>query len=60
MSKIEITLKKSLIGSKPNQKKIAKALGLGKTGSKVVQEDNAGIRGSINKISHLLEVKEIA
>lgn len=57
--KLEITLSKSLIGSKPLQRKIAEALGLKKLNSKVEQPDNPQIRGSIDKICHLVTVKEI-
>ena len=52
----EITLIKSLIGSKPNQRKTAKALGLGKIGSTVTKESNAAIRGQIEVIAHLCKV----
>jgi large subunit ribosomal protein L30 len=32
---------------------------LRKTNSTVVKEDNAAIRGMVNTVSHLVEVKEI-
>ena len=38
MSKVTITLKKSVIGSKPDQVATVKALGLKKTNSSVEQE----------------------
>jgi len=57
--KYEITLVKSLIARKPNQVATAKALGLGKIGSKVVKEDNEAIRGMIKTIAHLVKVEEI-
>ena len=56
---IEITLKKSLIGAKKNQKATAKALGLAKINNKVQKQDNEAIRGMINVIAHLVEVKEV-
>ena len=59
MMKLEITLKKSLIGRKPNQLKTAVALGLKKIGQVVVKEDNEAIRGMINTIAHMIEVKEV-
>ena len=59
MADIKITLVKSTIGTKPNQRLNVKALGLGKTNSSVVQKDNAAIRGMINKVSHLVKVEEI-
>lgn len=58
MANLEIKLKRSLIGSKENQIKIAASLGLKKTNQVVIQPDNEAIRGMINKINHLLEVKE--
>ena len=60
MSKIQIKLVRSVIGTTPNQRKNVEALGLKKRESVVVKEDNAQIRGIINKVSHLVEVTEIA
>ncbi|KZE37337.1 50S ribosomal protein L30 [Bhargavaea cecembensis] len=58
MAKLVITLKKSVIGSKPDQRKTVEALGLRKTNQTVEHEDNAAIRGMLNKVGHLVEVKE--
>lgn len=58
MAKLEITLKKSVIGAKPAQRKTVEALGLRKTNQTVAHEDNAAIRGMLNKVGHLVEVKE--
>lgn len=57
--KLEITLKRSVIGRPQDQKDTVKALGLRKTNQTVVKEDNAAIRGMINKVSHLVSVKEL-
>jgi large subunit ribosomal protein L30 len=59
MGNLRITLKKSTIKSKEDQKATVAALGLRKTGQTVVHKDNAQIRGMIRKVSHLLEVEEI-
>jgi len=59
MGNLKITLKKSTIASKEDQKATVIALGLRKIGQSVVQKDNAQIRGMINKVSHLVEVEEI-
>jgi large subunit ribosomal protein L30 len=59
MMKLEITLKKSLIGRKPNQVKTAFALGLRKIDQVVVKDDNEAIRGMIKTIAHMIEVKEV-
>ncbi|MEK4487695.1 50S ribosomal protein L30 [Psychrobacillus sp. FSL H8-0484] len=58
-TKLEITLTKSLIGSKPNQRKTAEALGLRKMHQTVEHQDNVAIRGMVVKVAHLVTVKEI-
>ena len=58
MEKIKITLAKSLIAAKPNQKATAASLGLRKIGAETVQPDNAATRGKIKEISYLVEVTE--
>ena len=58
MAKIKIQLVKSPIGYEKSQKATVKALGLGRIGSIVEQEDTAPIRGMIKKISHLVKVEE--
>ncbi|MBU1143254.1 MAG: 50S ribosomal protein L30 [Firmicutes bacterium] len=59
MMKLQVTLKKSLIGRNPNQVKTAHALGLKKIHQVVVKESNEAIDGMIHTISHLVEVKEV-
>ena len=59
MTKLQITLTKSVIGSKPNQRKVVEALGLRKLNQTVEQADNAAIRGMLTKVAHLVTVKEI-
>ena len=59
MGNLKITLKKSTISSKEDQKATVAALGLRKIGQSVEQKDNAQIRGMINKVSHLVKVEEI-
>ena len=58
MSKITITLTKSLIGRKKNQIATANSMGLRKIGDVTVQENNVATQGKINTISHLITVKE--
>ena len=58
-TKLEITLTRSLIGTKPNQRKTAEALGLRKMHQTVEHQDNAAIRGMVKKVAHLVTVKEI-
>mgnify|MGYP000903468835 CR=1 FL=1 len=59
MSKqLEITLSRSVIGRKENQKRTVKALGLKKLNDTVVHNDTPAIRGMIETVSHLVTVKE--
>lgn len=58
MSKVRITLKKSLIGRKANQIATANSLGLRKIDDTTVQELNAATQGKINVISHLVCVEQ--
>lgn len=58
MSKVTITLKKSVIGSKPEQIATVKALGLKKTHSSVEHEATPQIKGMLHKVRHLVDVKE--
>lgn len=60
MSKqLEITLKRSVIGQKENQKKTVQTLGLKKINDAVVHNDTPAIRGMIRTVSHLVAVKEL-
>ena len=59
MKKLKITLTRSLIGYKQNQRATVKALGLGKISTSVVQEDNPTIRGMVHKVEHLVKVEEV-
>lgn len=57
--KLEITLKRSVIGYKEDQRVTVATLGLKRVNHTVVHEDNPAIRGMINKVSHLVTVKEM-
>lgn len=56
---LKVTLIKSVAHRLPKQRKIVKALGLGKVNSTVVLPDNAAIRGALLKIAHLISVEEV-
>ena len=56
--KLTITLTRSLIGRPKDQRETVKALGLRKMHQTVEHQDNAAIRGMINKVSHLVTVNE--
>lgn len=58
MAKLKITLEKSVIATKPNQRKTVAALGLTRREQTVEQPDNAQIRGMIKTVSHLVKVEE--
>ncbi|BAC12093.1 50S ribosomal protein L30 [Oceanobacillus iheyensis] len=57
--KLEITLNRSVIGGTGVQKKTVEALGLKKIRQSVVREDTPAVRGMVNRVSHLLTVKEV-
>lgn len=56
---LQITLKRSLIGRPETQRRTVAALGLRKLHQSVTQPDNAAMRGMVNQVIHLVEVKEI-
>lgn len=56
LKKIQIKLKKSLIGSTEKQIRVAKGLGLTKTNQVVEHFNSATILGMVNKIPHLVEI----
>jgi len=58
-SKLEITLTRSVIGRKQDQKLTVQTLGLKKIRQSVLREDTPAVRGMINKVSHLVSVKEV-
>ncbi|MDA8353485.1 MAG: 50S ribosomal protein L30 [Firmicutes bacterium] len=58
-NKLAITLKRSMIGRSETQRVTLRTLGLKKREQTVVQEDTPAIRGMINKVHHLIEVKEV-
>ena len=57
-NKLQITLTRSVIGRPQDQRETVTALGLRKLNQTVEQQDNAAIRGMINKVAHLVTVKE--
>ncbi|MDD4503281.1 MAG: 50S ribosomal protein L30 [Clostridiaceae bacterium] len=59
MAKLKVKLVKSIIGRKEDQIGTIKALGLKKLNSEVEHNDTPQIRGMIQKVMHLVEVKEM-
>ena len=58
-SKIRVTLVRSPIGRKPEQRATVKALGLGKMNSSVEKVANDAVLGMVASISHLVKVEEL-
>ena len=58
MSK-KVTLVKSLIATKPNQKATAASLGLKKIGDSIIHEEGKVLDGKIKVISHLVKVETV-
>ena len=56
-NKLVVTQIKSPIGRQSDQKKTLIGLGLNKIGRSKILNDTPSIRGMINKIKHLVEVK---
>ena len=59
MKKLKITLVRSTIGYKYDQKDTVRRLGLKRMHQTVVKEDNPQVRGMIEKVKHLLTVEEV-
>lgn len=57
--KLKITLVRSYIGRPQKQRKILRGMGLEKLNRTVVLNDTPEIRGMVNKVSHLVSVKEL-
>ena len=60
MPKLWITLVKSPIGYRQDQKATVRALGLRRMRHRVEKEDTPTIRGMVHKVRHLLELEEDA
>jgi large subunit ribosomal protein L30 len=57
-NKLQVTLTRSVIGRPQDQRETVKALGLRKVNQTAEHQDNPAIRGMINKVAHLVSVKE--
>ena len=54
---MKITLKRSLIGVKKDQRATVNALGLRKTGDSRTVADTQDVRGMVDKVAYLLKVE---
>ena len=59
MAQLQITWTKSCIGRPQKQRRIIQSLGLRRLHQSVVHADTPSIRGMINKVTHLVTVKEM-
>jgi large subunit ribosomal protein L30 len=59
MATIQVTKVRSAIKRPKNQKLILEALGLKRIGQTVEHQDTPSIQGMINKVQHLVSVKEV-
>lgn len=57
--KLRITLVKSTIGAIPKHRKTVAALGLKKLNKTVEMPDNAGVRGMVKQVQHLVKIEEV-
>jgi large subunit ribosomal protein L30 len=55
---LKITLNAGLVGTTDRQRRVVRALGLGKFGSCAFHADSPTIRGMITKVGHLLSVEQ--
>lgn len=58
MTELKITLVKSGIGYRQDQKDTLKSLGFHRLNQSVIHEDSMTLRGMINKVRHLVKVEE--
>lgn len=58
--KLEITQVRSVSGRQETHRRTLRALGLTKNQTSVIQNDTPAIRGMINKIPHMVSVREIS
>ena len=59
MSKVKITLKRSLIGQGHKSRETIKSLGLKKINSSVERELAGSLEGMLNVIKHLVSIEEV-
>ena len=57
--KLEITQVRSVSGRQETHRRTLRALGIKKNQTSVIQNDTPAIRGMINKIPHMITVREI-
>ncbi len=59
MSKVKITLKRSLIGQGHKSRETIKSLGLKRINSSVERELDSSVEGMLNVVKHLVNIEEV-
>jgi large subunit ribosomal protein L30 len=59
-NQLAITLRRSMIGRPERERVTLRTLGLTKREQTVIKPDNASIRGMVNRVVHLVDVKELS
>ena len=59
MSKVKITLKRSLIGQGHKPRETIKSLGLKKINSSVERKLDGSLEGMLNVVKHLVSIEEV-
>ncbi|WP_061963585.1 MULTISPECIES: 50S ribosomal protein L30 [Demequina] len=59
MTRLQVTQKRSGIGTKPQHRETLRSLGLKRIGDTVVKEDRPEIRGMVVAVRHLVTVEEV-
>ena len=59
MSKVRITQVRSQIGQTQRHRGTLRALGLGKIGRTVEQEQSPQLAGALRKVRHLVKIEEV-
>jgi len=59
MKKLEVTLKKSIIGANKKQRATVSGLGLRRLHHTRVLENTPAVRGMVKKVIHLVDVQEV-
>jgi len=57
-AKLQVTLRKSLIGQKPKTRETVRSLGLRKINSTIEHNDTPDVRGMLHRVRHLIDVEE--
>ena len=60
MARLSITLVRSVIGNKADQRRTVESLGLRRLNQTVEHADTPSVRGKVHKVRHLVQVETIS